>query len=156
MVNKPKQIGTAAETAVTRYLVRNGFPKAERRALMGEYDQGDINTGDRRIVIEVKGGNAAKTASDNQIAAWLVETDTERVNARAQVGVLVLQRAGVGAPNAGRWWAVVPSAALTVLCDPSSAYAYDAPVVPVRLTLADTVQLLRWAGYGEPLEDEAA
>jgi hypothetical protein len=32
----------------------------------------------------------------------------------------------------------------------------EAPVVPVRLTVADVVRLLRWAGYGEPLPDVEA
>ena len=36
MVNKPKRIGTAAETAVTRYARTNGFELAERRALAAD------------------------------------------------------------------------------------------------------------------------
>ena len=41
-MNKPKRIGTAAETAVTRYARTAGFPLAERRALAGGADLGDI------------------------------------------------------------------------------------------------------------------
>ena len=35
MTNRSKAIGTAAETAVVRYLAAHGFPAAERRALHG-------------------------------------------------------------------------------------------------------------------------
>lgn len=40
MTNRPKAIGTAAETAVVRYLAAHGFPAAERRALHGATDHG--------------------------------------------------------------------------------------------------------------------
>ncbi len=42
-MSKSKQKGTAAETAVVKYLKANGFPKAERRALQGNLDKGDIS-----------------------------------------------------------------------------------------------------------------
>lgn len=154
MTNRPKQIGTAAETAVVRTLRTLGFPHAERRALTGALDQGDI-TGCPGLVFEVKGGEAAKVASDAQITAWLAETEAERLNAGADIGVLVLQRRGVGASNAGRWWAVV------WLHDICHARGQDCPVrpacevfreVPARLLLADVTTLLRAAGYGEPLD----
>ena len=51
MTNRPKAIGTAAETAVVRYLAAHGFPAAERRALHGATDLGDI-TGTPQIVWE--------------------------------------------------------------------------------------------------------
>ena len=60
MVNKPKQIGTRAETAVARYLAANGFPHAERRTLRGREDAGDI-TGTPGVCWEVKGGEAHVT-----------------------------------------------------------------------------------------------
>ncbi|WP_188187993.1 hypothetical protein [Nonomuraea sp. SYSU D8015] len=132
----------------------HGFPHAERRALAGCQDLGDI-TGCPGIVFEVKGGDAARNASDAQIAAWMVETEVERVNARAEVGVLVVQRRGVGAQNAHRWWAHITSRTLTALMEPSIALFDEAPDVPVRLLLGDVTQLLRWAGYGTPLEAEA-
>ena len=141
---RPRDIGTAAETAVVRYLVANGWPSAERRALKGNLDQGDV-TGCPGLVIEVKGGNAAKTASDGQITAWLAETETERLNAKADIGVLVLQRAGCGPANVGRWWAVIHLHHL-------NAFAHDAPV---RMHLADACRYLRDIGYGTPLGDVA-
>ncbi len=85
MTNKPKAIGTAAETAVVRYLQANGFPHAERRALRGELDAGDI-TGCPGICIEVKGGEAARSASDGDVAAWMKEVRAETLNADAEIG----------------------------------------------------------------------
>jgi hypothetical protein len=100
----------------------------------------------------VKGGDRARNASDNDIAAWLAETRTERVNARAEYGLLVVQRRGVGPANAGRWWAWLTSCAVTFLTDPDSTPYIEAPDLPVRLVLADAVRLVRWAGYGDPLD----
>jgi hypothetical protein len=153
-VNKPKAIGTAAERAVCRFLQAHGFPHAERRALRGIQDAGDI-TSVPGLCIEVKGGDAAKNASDLLVADWLEETEKERLNARADVGVLVLQRRGVGPGNAGRWWAILPLSTLALLRTgikppPSRIVAADAPV---RMHLADAVRLLRAAGYGDPLDE---
>lgn len=141
MVNRPKQIGTAAETAVVRYLRGNGFPQVERRALTGAHDQGDV-AGIPGVVIEVKGGTAAKTASDLQVTAWLHETDVERTNAKADIGILVLARTGYGPDRAGFWWAVIPCG---VLLD-RHPYGF-----PVRLHLRDAAHLLRQRGYGTPV-----
>lgn len=142
MVNRSKNIGTQAETAVVRAIRGLGFPQAERRALAGTYDLGDI-TGCPGVVWEVKAGAAAKTASDGQIAAWLVETETERVNAHADVAVLVTARAGIGALNADRWWAHVPTGFF------HGVNSGD----PVRMQLATLCSMLRFAGYGNPLDE---
>ena len=66
-MSRSKDIGTRAEAAVVRYLCANGWANAERRALRGSADWGDV-TGTPGLVWEVKGGDAAKDASDNQIA----------------------------------------------------------------------------------------
>lgn len=135
---KPRQIGTAAETAVVRYLRGHGFPHAERRSLKGALDQGDV-TGTPGLCWEIKGGAAAKNASDGQVTAWLEETEAERRNANAQLGILVLQRPGIGPDNAGRWWAIL-----------WTGLPY-ARIFPARYHLADAVTMLRTAGYGDPL-----
>jgi hypothetical protein len=157
-MNKPKAIGTKAETAVARYLSANGFPYAEKRRPEGRRDRGDI-TGCPGVCIEVKGGDAAKYASDLLVADWLAETETERLNARADVGVLVLQRRGVGPANAGRWWAVLTSHVVVRLTT-SGAPLYPSdltmPDVPAQMSLANAVLLLRWAGYGQPLTAEVS
>ena len=42
MVTRSKDIGTRAEAAVVRYLCANGWANAERRALRGSADWGDV------------------------------------------------------------------------------------------------------------------
>lgn len=154
MTNRPKQIGTATETAVVRAARRLGFPHAERVVLHGSTDQGDVRLTPgltAGVIVEVKGGNRARDASDAQVWAWLLETERERVNARADVALLVTQRRGVGAPNADRWWAHFRMGDLARLREYPVGFnlADDAPV---RMTLASALAQLRAAGYGHPLE----
>lgn len=134
---RPKDIGTAAESAVVKALRAHGFPHAERRALAGAYDLGDI-TGTPGLVWEVKGGQAAKTASDGQVEKWLTETENERRNANADKGVLILARAGIGATNAHRWWAIIPGPGHRAW----------------RTTLDSMCWYLRLHGYGTPFGEE--
>lgn len=149
-MSRPKDIGTAAETAVVRWLRNNGWPQAERRALRGTDDAGDI-TGTIGLAWEIKAGQAAHTASDQQIEQWMRETETERENAGAEFGFLILRRKGKGDP--GQWWAWVWLADLMAI---ASAYRhprvspFPAGDPPVRVTLAHLVTELRAAGYGEP------
>ena len=155
MVNKSGNIGTMTATAVARYFAANGFPHCERRVQKGRYDEGDL-TGIPGICVEVKGGNAARNASDGLIESWLDETETERRNANADIGVLVVARKGIGAANAGRWWAVMR------LGDVADWLGNSGPTVglvapaPVRLYLSDAVRMLRACGYGDPLEAAAS
>ncbi|WFE45323.1 hypothetical protein [Verrucosispora sp. WMMD1129] len=147
MKRRPRDIGTAAETAVVKILTANGFPQCERRALRGTHDAGDL-TGTPGICWSVKGGEQARAASDLQIERWLAELATQTVNAKADAGVLVVQRRAVGEQNAHRWWAVMPAFQLASLA------AGNEPAVPngfpVRMLLADAITLLRAAGYGRP------
>lgn len=140
MVNRPKNIGTAAETAVVRAARRLGFPNADRLTLTGAHDRGDVGLCPG-VIVEVKGGDAARDASDALIESWLRETQREIDNARAAHGFLVVQRRGVGATNAHRWWAWWRLAWI-------AGYGDDA--TPVRMQLGDALHLLRTAGYGEP------
>lgn len=154
---RSKDIGTDAERPVARYLAANGFPHAERRTQKGRLDQGDI-TGTPGVCWEVK--VRSRPISDNQIVAWLKETETERVNARADVGVLVVRRPGFGEANAGSWWAVMTACDLFRLHGGSQVWGLLGAVytaeIPVRMLLGDVVTLLRAAGYGEPLELEVS
>jgi hypothetical protein len=152
MTNRSKSVGTAAETAVVRALRQLGFPHAERRALAGAYDLGDI-TGTPGVVWEVKGGQAAKTASDGQVEAWLAETNRERDNAGALVGVLVMARSGIGAANADRWWAV-SRWPIQIENPRIEARLADFSGFPIRMHLRDMTTILRVLGYGEPLVSE--
>ncbi len=111
-VNRPKVIGTRAETAVVNFARGLGFHEAERLALKGSDDHGDIRLCRRPLVIlEVKAGKTAQDASWNQIQAWMKETMRERDAAwRAHNdkespfhGFLVTQRRGYGIGRVEDW-----------------------------------------------------
>jgi len=86
-----KRKGTAFESAVVDYLRANGAPHAERRALAGAKDRGDI-AGLPGVVIE------AKAAAKLEFGPWLNEAETERANDRADIGVVWAKRRGKGSP----------------------------------------------------------
>lgn len=113
MVNRPKMKGTSAETAVVSFLRKNGWPHAERLALQGKLDKGDI-TGSPGLVWEVK--NYAVP----HWPAWLREAEIERVNAAAAFGIVVAKPPGVGVTRVGDWWAGMYSC-----CSPELAQAYQ-------------------------------
>lgn len=95
-----KAKGTRAESALAEYL-RQYWPYAERRALCGSADKGDI-AGIPGVVWECKAGERLL------IPQWLAETEAERVNAGAELGVLAIKPRGVGVTQVARWWAVKP------------------------------------------------
>lgn len=82
-----KAKGTKWETEVVRFLQSSGAPYAERRALHGTGDRGDVS-GIPGVVIECK--NVA-TAS---LGSWLDEAEKERANDRADLGVVWHHRRG--------------------------------------------------------------
>lgn len=102
MVNRPKNDGTWAETAVVNWLQLHGHPWAERRSLKGSLDRGDV-TGCPGLCIEVKylGKGVPK------LAGWLKETRAETKNSRADYGYLVIKPPGVGNKRTEQWWAVM-------------------------------------------------
>lgn len=103
MSNPPKARGTLAETAVERYInARVGAGAAQRVALKGNSDQGDIHIRGGAIVLEVK--SRRKWASPAQIEAWLAETEREATRVpQCSIGALVVKRPGSGVANAGDW-----------------------------------------------------
>lgn len=110
---RPKDIGTAAETAVKKVLQRY-WPAADRSPLRGANDAGDIDgTGD--FIWEVKGGAAAKTASEGQVQYWVDEAKREARHAKVPFGILVTQRGGYGSPRADQWWVHVDMSTLNRL-----------------------------------------
>jgi len=113
-VSAARRKGTAAESAVVDYLRVNGVAHAERRALNGSNDRGDI-AGIPGVVIEVKSGARL------ELAEWMKETEAERANDGARVGLLVVKPKGVGTSRVGDWYTVLP--------------------------VSTVVQLLREAGY---------
>lgn len=140
MTNRSKAKGTAAETACVRVMRESGFPLADRRALAGNKDVGDILLCPG-LIAEVKAGKAAQYASLRQIGDWLAETETERVNADADAAILVVQRQGIGNNRAHLWecWLTAD-----VICD-------DGWSTVLMLTLEDALLHLRKAGWGDAL-----
>lgn len=109
-MSKAKAIGTRAETAVRNYLLSAGYGQLEahRNVLAGAQDQGDVWLREPKhglIVFELKGGDMAKKASHEQCLKWFNEVEREKKHANGTYGFLVTQRAGVGYPRAGEWWA---------------------------------------------------
>lgn len=149
MVNKPKAKGTAAETAVLRYAQHAGFPLAERLTLSGAYDRGDLMlVPGPEVIVEVKAGKQAQYASKAQIDAWLEETETERINARATVGLLVTQPRGIGTSRV-HWWSTwfVRGGDIAECAADSFVFNY-----PISVHLEHALNMLRRAGWGTPTE----
>jgi hypothetical protein len=165
MTNRPRAIGTAAETAVVKVLRANGFGQAERRPLHGAQDWGDIY-GTPGIAWEVKGGEAGKAAHGRPtlLASFLAQAEAERINSSSDIGILVLARKGF--PRADQWWAVVQLGQFleigtgdsvhfldTVRSVPSLAERAIHLSTPIWLELGDLVRALRITGYGDPLPE---
>jgi hypothetical protein len=106
VANPSKRRGTAAETAVVEYLRRRGWPHAERRALAGNKDRGDI-AGIAGVVCEVK---STKTLD---LSGWLREVETEKANADAHLGFVVAKKRGTTDPDG--WYAVLTFGQLVTL-----------------------------------------
>jgi hypothetical protein len=73
MANPSKKKGTAFETAVVDYLRANGFPFAERRALRGTMDAGDV-AGIVGWTLELKNCRAL------DLGPWMTEAHHEAAN----------------------------------------------------------------------------
>lgn len=98
-MSKAKAKGTAAENLVLQ-VIRRLFPFAERRALTGAKDKGDI--AGTPLVWEVKSGVRIC------LAEWLRETEAERQNAGADFGVLVIKLRGMGEKSADQFPVLLP------------------------------------------------
>lgn len=99
-MSKARAKGTLGENGVVNYLKEHGFKYAERRALAGSNDKGDV-AGINGIVIEVKNHKTYK------ISEWIKETEIEKENASADFGILIVKPNGVGVSNTRKWWAVM-------------------------------------------------
>jgi hypothetical protein len=85
-MNASKRKGTSWETAIVRYL-QQWWPHAERRALHGSQDKGDV-LGLPGVIVEAKNANRV------ELAAWVQEAQTEAVNAGAEFAVVWAKRKG--------------------------------------------------------------
>lgn len=106
-MSKARQKGTSAETAVVEYLRERGFKWAERRALHGAVDKGDINLGDPSVVLEVK------RCEKFLPGEWIKELEAEKHNARAGIGAVWFWRRGKGSP--GDWYVLMSGEDLVTL-----------------------------------------
>jgi hypothetical protein len=105
-MSRNKAKGTRAEAAVVDYLRSLDWPYAERRALNGAKDRGDI-AGVLDVVIEVK-DHAAMS-----LAAWVDEAVTEGDNDGASIAVVWHKRRGKGSP--ADWYVTMTGATFTEL-----------------------------------------
>ncbi len=141
-MSKSKDIGTRAETAVRNYLLSVGYDPmtAHRNVLKGSADEGDVWLRESYglIVFEIKGGKSAKDASYEQIRKWYEEAEIEKANADGKFGFLVTQRAGVGYPRAGEWWAYAKLSDIIYL----RTYMDTNSDILVRLPLRELVSLI--------------
>lgn len=106
MTNRSKAKGTAYETEIVGYLRQRGWVHAERRALSGANDCGDIS-GLVGVVIE------CKNAKTHDLPGWLDETEYETFNANADIGLLFIRRRGTS--DRGRDYCVMTVEQATTL-----------------------------------------
>lgn len=94
MANPSKRKGTGWESDIVATLKHGGWPYAERRALQGGLDRGDI-AGIPGVVIEAKNCKAVT------LGPWLDEAHKETTNDGADVGVVWFKRRGKPGPLDG-------------------------------------------------------
>lgn len=99
MTNPSKQRGTRYEGEVADYFRRQGWVQAERRALAGANDMGDI-TGIPGVVIECKNHRT------HDLAGWVAELEVELGNAGCDIGLVAVRRRGTA--DRSRDYAVMP------------------------------------------------
>lgn len=86
-MSKSRRLGTLWEVAIVAALRQRHWPHAERRALAGKNDRGDI-AGIPGVVIE------AKNHKTITLAAWMDELAAEVDNDGADLGALWIKRRG--------------------------------------------------------------
>jgi len=108
-MSKSKQKGTSAETAfVKAECVTEVFPHVERRSLAGVNDMGDVS-GALGLVFEIKNHKQYK------FPEWVKEAEVERINAKADYGIVIAKPNGIGLNSVDQWWAVMPVGAMMKL-----------------------------------------
>ena len=154
MSNPSKSKGTAAETAVVRWARENGFGHADRQPLRGNRDAGDIALAPG-VIVEVKNRRLPTGhPTPVQLTDWMRQTEAERETSRADVGILVVKRAGTTDP--GRWFAYVTTGTFAALLGvPDGGTHLPDPDASLCMSLASLLPVLRRAGYGSQLEQEA-
>lgn len=128
--NKDK--GTRAETAVVRYAIECGWAHAERRALSGTGDRGDI-TGIIGVCIQVK------DVADPKFPKWFKDTLEQAERCNGAIPVLIHKKR---MKNIKKWDAYIP---LNFLM--GEEYGEDGMVRWVRMDLENMFWYLKEMGY---------
>lgn len=83
MANPSKQKGTKAETKIVRFMIESPSIDAERRALKGSADAGDIivKSNGWSCILEVKAGKQTDRYNRKLKEEWLRQTEAESANA---------------------------------------------------------------------------
>ena len=92
-MSKSKDIGTRGETKVTRFLNERGV-KAERRALSGAEDKGDVKIlfkQKEEMTLEVKTGKMTVNPSRSQIEEWIRQAVVEGDNAGCRAALVIVR-----------------------------------------------------------------
>lgn len=118
-MSRGKDKGTWAETKGVGYLQVSGFPFAERIALAGAADKGDIKVCPGVIA-------ESKNCKSLALPAWFAELAAEIKNSKAKHGFLLIKPKGIGETRIGEWWAGLTMEAFFDL----HAEAGDPPLIP--------------------------
>lgn len=121
-----------AESAVVGYLRLNGFLQAERRSLKGSLDQGDV-TGTPGLCWEVKYADGGI-----RMAAWVAQTEIERINSTSDFGILVIKPRGLGVRSVGRWYAVMSAQGHDMLMEAALKHTEDEGACVIYSTIRFT------------------
>lgn len=104
MANKPKAIGTAYETQITRYINSwAGEEVCERIVLHGSKDQGDLRLKARGFTLAVECKRRTKYPNKTEEQEFREQTDAETANSGADGGVLIVNRYRNGAERHDAW-----------------------------------------------------
>lgn len=114
-MSKAKRIGTAAETAVVKYMIECGYEDTKRVVLHGNRDEGDIHincnaSGIPDIIIEVK--SRKDECTYKEVEEFMKELEQESINTWGEKSIsldmpfhkayLVIKRPGKG--KVEDWW----------------------------------------------------
>lgn len=135
--NKDK--GTRAETAVVRLAQEMGWPYAERRALQGGKDRGDV-AGLLGVTLQVK------DVERKSIGKWQQDTLEQSFNDNTNTCMLVVK---TKYKNVKQWDAYIPLYQLLYESpDMARAFLKEWSELPwVRMDLEVAFQFLKKAGY---------
>jgi hypothetical protein len=113
---RPKDKGTAAETAIVRWAAKHRFHNAERLALSGQGDKGDVRLC-LGVMIQVKDGYTDKIKSsdgtslrdrkeptDYKVGEWLKAAEAQAKRGKYDIWLLVHKRYGNADPDMWRWF----------------------------------------------------